>query len=175
MAEPFVGQIMMVGFGFPPRGWAFCDGQLMAISQNDALFSLLGTTFGGDGRTTFGLPDFRSRTPVHVGQGPGLSHYWWGQKGGSENITITSSSMPSHTHTPACVAANGNQISPVNHVWAADNGGNAIIYSNQQPNMPMSPKAVSGIAGGGQSHTNVQPFLSIYFCIALFGVYPPRS
>lgn len=174
MSEPYVGQIIMVGFGFAPRGWAFCDGQLMAISQNDALFSLLGCTYGGDCRTTFALPDLRGRIPIHVGQGPGLSNYRWAEKGGIENVTLTTAQMPSHRHSPMAIDDVANSFTPQNSLWAKEATSASINYSTQMPNVPMKLN-LSGISGGGQSHTNLAPFLSVYFCIALFGVYPSRS
>lgn len=166
--EPFLGQIQIFGFGFAPRGWAFCDGQLLPISSNTALFSLLGTTFGGDGRTTFALPDLRSRVPVHVGQGPGLTRYVWGQKGGVETVTLTVQQMPSHNHQPVCSSDDASAGSPEGNLPAAvgtpiySTAGSASMVATQN-------------TGGNQQHTNIQPFLSVYYCIALQGLYPSRS
>lgn len=174
MAEPYIGQVIMVGFNFAPRGWAFCDGQLMSIAQNSALFSLLGCVYGGDCRTTFALPDLRGRVPIHQGQGPGLSEYRLGQKGGATNITLTVSQMPSHSHAPNCRTDTSNSLSPQSRIWGPDVTGTIPIFSNQAPSGPMRNN-ILGNAGGNQSHTNEQPFLGIYFCIALFGIYPPRG
>ncbi len=172
MSEPFVGEIRMFAGNFAPRGWAFCDGQLLAVSQNDALFSLLGTIYGGDGRTTFGLPDLRGRIPIHAGSGPGLSPRRLGAKGGTETETLTENQLPSHSHTLQGSGLNGNDPSPQNHVLATS----TII----QPFAPVEPldakfasNSVSNV-GGSQSHSNLQPFLCIHFIIALFGIYPSR-
>ena len=170
---PFIGEISMVGFNFPPVGWAFCNGQLLSISQNTALFSLLGTTYGGNGTTNFALPDFRSRVPIHLGQGSGLSNYQLGESGGSESVTLTSNQIPSHNHSVACQSAGGNQSSPGLHFPASDGTGNALPYSTTADST-MAPTAV-GTTGGGQSHTNVQPFLTCNFIIALTGVFPSRN
>jgi microcystin-dependent protein len=180
MSEPFLGEIRMVGFNFAPRGWAFCDGQLLPISQNTALFSLLGTTYGGDGRTTFGLPDLRGRVPIHAGNGPGLSSYRQGQKGGTEEVTLITNQIPSHSHTAAGTAAAvsgaGDSKTPTGSTWASLSRENA--YSSTAADGTMAANNVNvtvNNAGGGQSHTNVQPFLAIYFCIALVGLFPSRS
>ena len=170
MASPFIGEIRLVGFNFPPRNWAFCDGQLLPISQNTALFSLLGTTYGGDGRTTFALPDLRSRVPMHVGSGPGLTTRQWGQRSGVESVTLTTQQMPPHNHQQACSSDDPNAGSPAGNVPAAVS---PPIYSSVA-NTTMANTAL-GNTGGGQSHTNVQPFLAVYFCIALQGVFPSRN
>ena len=175
MATPYLGQIMTIGFNFAPRGYAYCDGQLLSIAQNNALFSLLGTTYGGDGRTTFGLPDLRSRVAIHVGHGPGLRSYSWGQKGGVETVTLTTAQMPAHTHTPLdCETEPGDSITPVNHVWASDPTGSIPLYSDQAANGSMSSLSVAH-QGGSLSHTNRAPYTTIGFCIALQGVYPSRN
>ena len=175
MATPYLGQIMTVGFNFAPRGYAFCDGQILPIAQNTALFSLLGTTYGGDGRTTFALPDLRSRVAIHVGNGPGLSSYRWGQRGGVETVTLTTAQMPAHTHSPLmCETEPGDAITPVNHVWASDPTGSIPLYSDQTANGSMKSGSV-GNNGGSQSHTNRAPFTTISFCIATQGVFPSRS
>jgi microcystin-dependent protein len=167
MADPYIGEIRMVGFNFAPQGWAFCDGQLLAISQNTALFSLLGTTYGGNGQTTFALPDLRSRVPMHKGQGPGLSSYLLGQNGGVEAVTLTVPQIPLHSHPTPCSSDDPNAGSPVNNVLAAVS---TSIYSNTS-----NASMASTSAGGGQPHTNQQPYLVINFCIALQGIFPSRS
>ena len=171
MSEPFVGEVRMFGGNFAPRGWAFCDGQLLAVSQNDALFSLLGTIYGGDGRTTFGLPDLRGRIPIHAGSGPGLSPRRLGAKGGAENVTLTVNQLPSHSH--GFYASNSFAVS-------TEPGGNAMVSSDQNlyrtgttPTVNTSTASITNI-GGSRSHTNLMPFLCINYIIALFGIYPSR-
>jgi len=178
MAEPFIGQIIMFGGNFAIRGWALCDGQLLPISQYTALFSLLGTTFGGDGRATFALPDLRGRVPLHFGQGPGLSQYQLGQTGGAEQVTLNAAQIPAHNHPATANALNGpgNSNVAAGNVWAKDLGTQSATYSNAAPNAAMSPNALTvGNAGGSQPHTNVQPYLCINFLIALEGIYPSRN
>ena len=165
--EPFLGQIQAFGFNFPPRGWAFCDGQLLTIAQNSALFSLLGTTFGGDGRTTFGLPDLRGRSIVHVGNGPGLSTITWGQKAGVENHTLTVAQMPSHTHNIGVNSASGEETNPSGKYLGAIQDG----YSEDSNANLASPAS----AGGGQSYSIRNPYLGIYVSIAMVGIYPSRN
>ena len=176
MADPFVGEIRMFGFNFAPTGWAMCNGQLMPISQNTALFSLLGTFYGGDGRTTFALPNLQGQAPVHQGQGPGLSQRFIGENSGSTNVTLLTTEMPSHTHTAGCLNSGAGLLaSPQNNVWAGAAGRTPpSLYSNAGPNSPMSPQATS-ISGGGLPHNNMPPYLVLNFCIALQGVFPPRS
>jgi len=157
MSEPFTGEIRMFAGNFAPRGWAFCDGQLLAISQNDALFSLLGTIYGGDGRTTFGLPDMRGRIPVHAGQGPGLSQRRVGAKGGAENVTLTVNQIPSHNHPVRASANESLQTSPIGRVLGVEDV--EPLYHTVE----------------NLQHTNLQPFLCINFIIALFGIYPSRQ
>ena len=182
MSDPFVAEIIMFGGNFAPRGWAFCDGQLLSISENSALFSILGTTYGGDGRTTFGLPDLRGRVPMHAGNGPGLSSRRLGEKGGSEDVTLTTNQIPLHAHTATStanvVAVAGNSNDAVNNFWADDGGAASATYHNGPANAVMNAGAVSTTvnnAGGGQSHPNEQPFLCVNFIIALQGVFPSRS
>ena len=172
MSEPFLGEIRMVGFNFAPQGWAMCDGQLMSISQNTALFSLLGTTFGGDGKTTFALPDLRGRAPIHTGQGAGLTLRDLGSATGAETITLTSAQMPSHTHTLEANPGNASTRHPAGEVLAAPK---AKAYSGPaSPPVAMNPSAIA-TAGGGGAHDNVQPSLTLNFIIALQGIFPART
>lgn len=171
MSEPFVGEIRMFAGNFAPRGWAFCDGQLLAVSQNDALFSLLGTIYGGDGRTTFGLPDVRGRLPIHAGSGPGLSPRRLGAKGGAENVTLTTNQMASHSHDFNANTAGATDVAPAGKVVAK---GELVAYlSEVAQNTDMSPSMMTNV-GGSRSHSNLMPALCINFIIALFGIYPSR-
>lgn len=171
MSEPFVGEIRMFAGNFAPRGWAFCDGQLLAVSQNDALFSLLGTVYGGDGRTTFGLPDLRGRIPVHAGTGTGLSPRRLGAQGGAEEVTLTVNQLPSHTHTLQATTTVANETNPSGRVTAQT--GTFDLYQTGAPSAGMNAGAITSV-GGSRSHTNLMPFLCIHFIIALFGIYPSR-
>ena len=171
MSEPFVGEIRMFAGNFAPRGWAFCDGQLLAVSQNDALFSLLGTIYGGDGRTTFGLPDMRGRIPVHAGSGPGLAPRRLGAKGGSENVTLTVNQLPSHTHTGRGSGENGSDPNPNANFLASSTVVQA--YATETPDTNFAAHAVTEV-GGSRNHTNMMPYVCIHFIIALFGIYPSR-
>ncbi|QBK31404.1 phage tail protein [Roseitalea porphyridii] len=170
MSEPFVGEIRMFAGNFAPRGWAFCDGQLLAVSQNDALFSLLGTIYGGDGRTTFGLPDLRGRLPIHAGHGPGLSERRLGAKSGAEKVTLTVNQLPSHTHP--LQASTGAAVSrqPAGQTMATAEGS---IYSRTTAPEMLSSDSITN-TGGSRSHTNLMPFLCVHFIVALFGIYPSR-
>ncbi len=170
MAEPFVGQLKAFGFTYAPRGWARCDGSLLAISQNDALFSLLGTMYGGDGRTTFGLPDLRGRVSLHTGTGPGLTPRRMGQKGGAEQVTLNVTQLPSHRHTVSGDSSEANSVSPANRVPAT--AASAIYQST--PDAPMNANML-GQTGGTRPHNNMEPYLVINWCIALVGIYPSRS
>lgn len=174
MAEPFLGEIKMFGGNFAPRSYSFCNGQLVSIAQNTALFSLLGTTFGGDGQTTFGLPDLRGRVPIHQGQGPGLSPYVMGQVSGAETVTLLSSQLPAHNHTVTCSTGGGNAVAPANNFWASEPNAEAASFSNAAANTAMSPAAI-GLSGGGQAHDNMAPFLCLSFIIAVEGVFPSRN
>lgn len=168
MSQPFVGEIRMFAGNFAPVGWAFCDGSLLAISENETLFNLIGTTYGGDGQNTFALPDLRSRVPVHVGPGFAL-----GQAAGAESVTLTTSQIPAHSHVPQAFATQGNQSSPAGNVWGATT--NLTLYSTvTPPGQTMSPDAISS-AGGSQPHDNMMPFLVVNFIISLFGVFPSQS
>lgn len=170
--EPFIGEISLFAGNFPPRGWAFCDGQLLPISQNTALFSLLGTTYGGNGVSNFALPDLRGRIPLGYGQGPGLSPYQLGQSGGVEAVTLLLSQVPPHTHAPTSAGAVADTRSPANGYWAP---GAAFDpdYASPDALSPMATGAV-GAVGGSQPHDNMQPHLPLSFIIALEGIYPSR-
>lgn len=168
MSQPFLGEIRMFSFNFAPKGWSFCNGQLLAISQNQALFSILGTTYGGNGQTTFALPDLRSRTPIHWGTGGGGS-YAIGQQAGAENHTLLVSEMPQHTHAATGNSGSPDSPTPGNNYWAA--GGQIFAAS---ANSTMAPNALPN-AGGSQPHTNIQPCLTVSFAIALQGIFPSRS
>jgi len=174
MSEPFIGEIRMVGFNFAPRGWALCDGQLLAIAQNTALFSLLGTTYGGDGRTTFGLPDLRSRVPMHAGTGPGLTPRQLGAKFGLETVTLNVSQLPAHTHAAQASSGSGNANSPIGRIWSKDAGVQSATYTGNAPDGSMAANAI-GNAGGGQAHDNMPPVQVVNFVIALVGLFPSRN
>jgi len=170
MSEPFVGEIRMFAGNFAPRGWAFCDGQLLAVSQNDALFSLLGTIYGGDGRTTFGLPDLRGRIPIHAGTGPGLSPRRLGAEGGAEKVTLTVNQLPSHTHAWQASRDLASTRDTPNALL-----GQSVpdIYTSRAASIELNSATVGGV-GGSRSHTNLMPFLCVHFIIALVGIYPSR-
>ena len=173
MAEPFLGQIQPFGFNFAPRGWAMCNGQLLPIAQNTALFSLLGTTYGGNGQTTFALPDLRSRFPLHFGQGPGLSSYDLGQAAGTESVTLTVNQLPAHNHGVVINASTGAKL---NTTPAANNLGGAQIYTNAALDSVMDPAmATAGITGGSQPIQILPPYLALNWCIALEGIFPSRN
>jgi microcystin-dependent protein len=178
MSEPFIAQIMMFGGNFAPRGWAFCSGQLLAIAQNSALFSLLGTTYGGDGVTTFALPDLRGRVPLHPGQGPGLSNYTLGEQAGQETVTLLVTQMPAHNHSVNATNAPGDRGGPGgDYLAGSQNQGpdpNPLIYNAGPPNKVMHPNMITS-AGGSQPHENRQPFLAVNFIIALEGIYPSQA
>ena len=175
MAQPFLGEIKMFAGNFAPRGYAFCSGQLVAISLNNALFALLGTTFGGDGQTTFALPDLRGRVPVHMGQGGGMSNRSLGQVGGSENVTLTLPQIPAHSHTVPATRASGHpatETDPAGRVFAVPTDG-GLTYG------PAATVSLGGAAtasgGGGQSHGNLQPYVCVNFIVALEGIFPSRN
>ena len=172
MSEPFVGEVRMFAGNFAPRGWAFCDGQLLAVSQNDALFSLLGTIYGGDGRTTFGLPDMRGRIPIHAGSGPGLSPRRLGAKAGSENETLTVNQLPSHRHDYRGTNNIALRTVPTGSFPAQSIGD--IYKAGTAARVNMSSAALSNV-GGSRSHSNLMPFLCINYIIALVGIYPSRQ
>ncbi|HYN14460.1 MAG TPA: tail fiber protein [Terriglobales bacterium] len=178
MANPFVAEIRMFAGNFAPTGWALCNGQLMPISQNTALFSLLGTTYGGDGKSNFALPNLQGSAPMHPGQGPGLSLHDLGESGGTETVTLLQTEIPAHSHSANCLNGTaGDSNNPI--LWAKTAGA-----SRQQPppnyattgpaSVPMNPQAI-GVTGGNLPHNNMSPYLAVSFIIALQGVYPPRS
>lgn len=169
MADPFIAEIRAFPFNFPPKDWARCDGQLMPISQNTPLFALLGTNYGGDGQSTFALPDLQGRAPMHAGQGPGLSYRDLGEQGGSETATLTEAEIPPHTHPLRGSTQLADRRYPAGHVPAAP----AEPAYATGPATPMAAEAVSP-GGGGQPHTNLQPYLTVQFCIALVGIFPQR-
>lgn len=166
MADNFVGEIRMVPFNFAPKGWAMCNGQLMPISQNTALFSLLGTFYGGDGKSTFALPNLQGSAPVMMG-----SQIVIGQSGGTETVTLTADEMPAHTHTPNASGSGASQPGPAGNLWAQ---GTASAFSVGAPNSVMNPRSVVE-AGVGDAHNNLQPYLVLNFIIALQGIFPARS
>lgn len=169
MSDPFVAEIRIFPFNFPPKGWAFCQGQLMPISQNTALFSLLGTTYGGDGKSTFALPDMQGNAPMQPGQGQGLSLRDLGEMSGVESITLLVSEIPVHTHAMVADEDDGAFLTPTGMLFGA---GNAL-YSSAAPNTNLAPQALSP-AGGGLPHNNMQPYLTLNYCIALQGIFPQR-
>jgi len=173
--DPFVAEIRIFPFNFAPKGWAFCDGQLMPLSQNTALFSLLGTTYGGDGKSTFALPNMQGNAPMHPGQGPGLSLHDLGETGGSETVSLLESEMPAHSHTAMANAAVGNRTTPAANSISRVTGSTPFVPGSPAP--PLIAMSSSSItpAGGDQPHNNMQPYLTLNFCIALQGVFPPRT
>lgn len=178
MAEPFLGQISTFGFNFAPRGWASCDGRILSIAQNTALFSLLGTTYGGNGQTTFALPDLRGRVSVNQGQGPGLTNYVIGETGGVENVSLISTQIPAHNHVIQINANNAPQTGtadPLNAVPAGGSGQNVFAADTDGTTLMNVKMATCGMAGGSQPHENLQPLLCINVCIALQGVFPSRN
>jgi len=174
MSEPFVGEIRMFAGNFAPRGWAFCDGQLLAVSQNDALFSLLGTIYGGDGRTTFGLPDLRGRIPIHAGHGPGLSERRLSAKGGAEKVTLTVNQIPSHNHNVKCDDFVGDSFGDGGSNNIAAGTTNRVFTTDDSSTQSLNSNTIASV-GGSRSHTNLMPYLNIHFIIALFGIYPSRT
>jgi microcystin-dependent protein len=172
--DPFVAEIRIFPFNFAPKGWALCDGQLMPLSQNTALFSLLGTTYGGDGKSNFALPNMQGNAPMHPGQGPGLSVHDLGETGGSETVTLLQSEIPAHTHSMMASTQDGVDSHPQANLVAQDIGIGQYVANNVGPFVTLNPSALT-LAGGDQPHNNMMPYLTLNFCIALQGVYPPRT
>ncbi len=173
--DPFVAEIRIFPFNFAPRGWAWCDGQLLPLSQNTALFSLLGTTYGGNGKSNFALPDLQGRTPMHPGQGPGLSLHDLGETGGAETVALLESEIPAHAHTVRANSDFGDlQVPSTARSLARSQNANAYQSTTNQALTPFSDQALAP-AGGDQPHNNMQPYLTFYFNIALQGVFPPRT
>ena len=172
--DPFVAEIRIFAGNFAPKGWAFCNGQLMPISQNTALFSLLGTSYGGDGKSTFALPNLQGSAPLHAGTGPGLSERYLGEVGGEQAVTLIESEIPPHTHTVNCSSGASNSSSPANQTFGSGGGrGRPAAYASGS-NVQMSPTATMQ-TGGNNPHNNMPPYLCLNFIIALQGVYPPRT
>ena len=172
MSEPFLAEVRIVGFNFAPRGWAFCDGQILPINQNQSLYSLLGTTYGGDGRTSFALPDMRGRVPIHVGRSNGGSDHREGQKSGEETHTISAAEMPQHDHIVKVSSSTANDNLASGHVFA--NTAPNDLYISPANLTNMNSNSISNV-GGGQGHENMQPYLAVNFCIALQGLFPSRN
>jgi microcystin-dependent protein len=173
MADPFVAEIRIFPFNFAPKGWAWCDGQLLPLSQNTALFSLLGTTYGGNGKSNFALPDLQGRAPMHPGQGPGLSLHDLGETGGSETVSLLESEIPAHSHPMNVSSQLGLENFPAGQMFAMGDGIN--LYGSAGSSMVGMADWALAPAGGDQPHNNMQPYLTFYFCIALQGVFPPRT
>ena len=176
MSQPFLAEIRMFGGNFAPRNWAFCNGQILPISQNTALFSLLGTTYGGNGQTTFALPNLQATVPLCPGQGPGLSNYVLGEQTGVPTVTLLQTEMPAHSHPVNASTAAGTTTDPTGNLWASSVGGRTPppLYSNVAPNTTMAANEI-GVSGGSQPHENRQPFLAVTFIIALSGIFPARN
>ena len=173
--DPFVAEIRIFPFNFAPKGWAFCDGQILPLSQNTALFSLLGTTYGGDGKSNFALPNMQGNAPMHPGQGPGLSLHDLGETGGSDTVSLLESEIPSHSHSLMASAVVSSKPSPVGNAFArVGSGATPYVAPAGAPLVAFADQALAP-AGGDQPHNNMQPYLTLNFCIALQGVYPPRT
>ncbi|MGQ0587951.1 MAG: phage tail protein [Sphingosinicella sp.] len=169
MAQPYVGEIRMFAGNFAPAGWMMCDGQLLAISENETLFQLIGTTYGGDGQSTFALPNLQSRIPIHAGSGPGGITRQLAEAGGTESVTLTTQQIPVHNHAFLASTATGTQNSPAGEVLAS--GSSVLIYRPQAPSQPLAAQTISP-TGGSQPHDNMVPYLCINFIISLFGIFP---
>jgi microcystin-dependent protein len=171
MSEPFLAEVRIVGFTFAPRGWALCDGQILPINQNQSLYSLLGTTYGGDGRTSFALPDLRGRTPIHFGDGLPI-----GARGGEETHTLSQAEIPPHTHQPKASGAPGSSAAPSGNLMAQVTTTVGNKFADPVRSVPDAPlNAAAKLAGGGQAHNNMQPALALNFCIALQGLFPSQN
>jgi microcystin-dependent protein len=175
MSTPYIGEIRMFGFGTrgAPNGWQACDGSLLPISQYDALFALIGTTYGGDGQTTFGVPDLRGRIPIHQGQGPGLSNYVIGQRAGQETVTLLATQMPVHTHSLPVSSSAATAAQPANGVLAAESSD--PVFNPSPPSLVDMSTAAAGLAGGNQPHENMMPTLTVQFAIATEGIFPSQA
>ena len=173
MSEPFLAEVRIFAGNFAPQGWAFCNGQLIAISQNTALFSLLGTTYGGNGQTNFALPNLQGRAPMHPGQGPGLTQRWLGEQGGTASVTLIQTELPAHTHTMKYnKTVTGDSNSPAGKLFAKSVVPIASVFSSSPPDTAIGSATATG---GGQPHNNMQPYLGLTYIIAMQGIYPPRS
>jgi microcystin-dependent protein len=172
MSNPFIGEIRMFGGNFAPAGWAFCNGQTLPIAENEPLFVLLGTTYGGDGQNTFQLPDLQSRLPIHFGTSFQGNSFTLAQNGGAEDITLTVAQLPAHTHPMLCSNTTGSDPNPTNNLPAESSA--ISLYSNQTPSTPMAAGMIQNV-GGSQPHTNLQPFLCVNFIISLFGIFPSQT
>lgn len=169
MAQPYVGEVRMFAGNFAPAGWMFCEGQLLPISENETLFNLIGTTFGGDGQSTFALPDLRGRIPIHQGNGFILA-----ETGGAEEITLTVPQIPAHAHPALASTSNAASADPTSNVGGRVTAASVFPYGTDQPFQPLSPSAISSV-GGSQPHTNFQPYLCVNFILSLFGIFPPPN
>jgi microcystin-dependent protein len=174
MSDPFVAEIRIFGFNFAPRGWAFCDGQLLPISQNTALFSLCGTFYGGDGKSTFALPNLQGSAAMHPGQGPALSEHFLGETAGEETVTLLQSEIPAHTHNAQVVGGDPGELQGPSPTRSIARSGNGFGYVGGTPNVTLAPQALP-VAGGSLPHNNMQPYLTLNFCIALQGIFPARG
>jgi len=180
MSQPYIGQILMFGGNFPPSGWMFCNGQILPISEYDTLFNLIGTTYGGDGQSTFALPNLQGRLPVHMGTGGGLSTYVIGQSAGTESVTLTQQQIPQHNHMVTTQTAGGSSATPTTSAVLGDeqsnaSGGNAFAYGIGGTGTQVAmPGSTVGGSGGSQPHDNMMPYLCVSFVISLFGVYPSQ-
>jgi microcystin-dependent protein len=176
MSTPYIGEIRMFGFGRTPDGWQACDGSLLPIAQFDALFALIGTIYGGDGQSTFAVPDLRGRLPIHQGQGPGLSNYVIGQSSGSETVTVLPAQMPAHTHTLVATSAAASAVTPANSLIPGAISGDTLYASatSGATELPMSDQSTA-LAGGSQPHENCMPTLTVQYCIATVGIFPSQN